>query len=833
MPQGLYAASSNSVNTMTSPSGWAPLYAPAAPTPAAPPPTTTALGPIDPPEIWRSTLTTRAREYASTIEHGFPTLLRTHPMTARKLPPSETPPHDPDLAGEGGRTSDLHEIVSSIGPKLRELRVQRGMSLQQLAVQSDVSAAAIHKIERGGMVPNITTLLKIAAAFNRPVSYFVEEQLGENRPVAHIRRGDRNPIFTAHSGIDLAGISGPYGRFFLAGAIATVQPGANSGDKPMEHPREELIYVLQGTVERHHGLDEARERGLGDTGSDLPGPRARMEDARGDLRRDTQLGDPAGIDAERRAPQVEHRNTEPGAAARAHEVELPRGGRGVPHRAADEGCHRRRARGGRRTQPDQLQDRAVADVGGRHLRTERGVVERLADPGRGRHVPARRSCEADAELGPVARHRRDYRRVRHVRGPSGQRPSGGHGDGQEEEVVGGEELGQRNSSGVVEACEVWQQVTQQQVGARLYTDVDVVAHLQALAGDGHHVDRPVRPQGIVEQRAGDRGEEAQPLDGGGGLAAEPRGVARTLVHGGGGAGARGRGLDDPQRLRRPDSRHHRHARVVVVRRLERDPTIGQQAVGIGEIVGPALGDHRGPHRASQGVDGIGVVDARSAVKDRHALETRNDLGTGPDTYRLRCTAVEAPKDLGVGRVDHRAFGPVEPREGGDNLGVAPCGDPPIDVDHLEALAGHGVGKQRQPDVQHPWRLGQRGDTVAGPGHGAAPSTTRLAPATSACSARSMASRRTRAAPVSASASAATSASMARMGSGAAPPTATRVATMAAGSRASVSVAPSMPKALPSCSTAIWSSSVGVRSQALPPSPARRRTAEPTIWYAVR
>jgi transcriptional regulator with XRE-family HTH domain len=177
-------------------------------------------------------------------------------MTAPGPPPSETPPRNADLDDDVGRTNDLHEIVSSIGPKLRELRVQRGMSLQQLAAQSDVSAAAIHKIERGGMVPTITTLLKIAAAFNRPVSYFVEEQLGENRPVAHIRRGDRSPIFTAHSGIDLAGISGPYGRFFLAGAIATVQPGANSGDKPMEHPGEELIYLLDGTfevdVDGHH-----------------------------------------------------------------------------------------------------------------------------------------------------------------------------------------------------------------------------------------------------------------------------------------------------------------------------------------------------------------------------------------------------------------------------------------------------------------------------------------------------------------------------------------------------------------------------------------------------
>jgi transcriptional regulator with XRE-family HTH domain len=186
-------------------------------------------------------------------------------MKERKPRSVVMPVSGDDDAADGGVSGDaengFNEIVSSIGPKLRELRIQRGMSLQQLAAQSDVSAAAIHKIERGGMVPTITTLLKIAAAFNRPVSYFVEEQPGENRPVAHVRGEQRSPIFTAHRGIELAGISGPYGRFFLAGAVATVQPGAHSGDKPMEHPGEELILVLDGTFEidvdgQHFALDE-------------------------------------------------------------------------------------------------------------------------------------------------------------------------------------------------------------------------------------------------------------------------------------------------------------------------------------------------------------------------------------------------------------------------------------------------------------------------------------------------------------------------------------------------------------------------------------------------
>ena len=146
-------------------------------------------------------------------------------------------------------TEELTRIVSGIGPKLRGLRKQAGLSLQQLAVRSDVSAAAIHKIELSGMVPTITTLLKLAGALGRPVAYFVDEEEVATDPTVLIRDGEQKPILTSHTGIDLAGISGPYGRFFLAGARATVIPGASSGERPMEHPGEELVYLLEGRME--------------------------------------------------------------------------------------------------------------------------------------------------------------------------------------------------------------------------------------------------------------------------------------------------------------------------------------------------------------------------------------------------------------------------------------------------------------------------------------------------------------------------------------------------------------------------------------------------------
>ena len=148
-----------------------------------------------------------------------------------------------------GAARELERIVGSIGLKVFSLRKRMGLSLQQLGERSDVSAAAIHKIEQGGMVPTITTLLKIAGALGRPVSYFVEEDTGRDDVAVLTPPDEDRPVYTSHKGIDLNSISGPYGRFLLAGARATVAPAPTSGRKPMQHPGEELVHVTGGLLE--------------------------------------------------------------------------------------------------------------------------------------------------------------------------------------------------------------------------------------------------------------------------------------------------------------------------------------------------------------------------------------------------------------------------------------------------------------------------------------------------------------------------------------------------------------------------------------------------------
>jgi transcriptional regulator with XRE-family HTH domain len=152
-------------------------------------------------------------------------------------------------------TVQLDETLAAIGTKVRQLRKQRNLSLEELSQRSGVSATAIHKLERNGMVPTIATLMKLALAFDRPVSYFVDED-GVPPSVSLVKADEGRPVLTSKRGLRLQGISGPYGSFHLAGAVAEVEPGADSGPKEMEHPGEELVYLLEGALVFQVGGEE-------------------------------------------------------------------------------------------------------------------------------------------------------------------------------------------------------------------------------------------------------------------------------------------------------------------------------------------------------------------------------------------------------------------------------------------------------------------------------------------------------------------------------------------------------------------------------------------------
>ncbi len=160
--------------------------------------------------------------------------------------------------------NQIESIVSKLGEKIKRIRLEKGLSLNDLSVKSGISAAAIHKIESNGIIPTITTMMKISDALGKEVSYFIEERKGK-KDVFFVPANRRESIFTFKKGLKLHGISSKkYGDFMMTAAYAVVDAGASSGRKPMRHRGEELVYCLKGRMELRIG-EETYTLGPGDS----------------------------------------------------------------------------------------------------------------------------------------------------------------------------------------------------------------------------------------------------------------------------------------------------------------------------------------------------------------------------------------------------------------------------------------------------------------------------------------------------------------------------------------------------------------------------------------
>ena len=137
---------------------------------------------------------------------------------------------------------DVEQTVRAIGPRLKALRAELGLSLQQMSVIANVSAASIHKIERGEMVPTITTLLKLASALHRPLSYFVDEP-GDAGDVWYTA-GGAGEVVDART----VRVSGPTVRFRGEATLSRLEPGSTVA-LDRQPPGEALLYVVSGTID--------------------------------------------------------------------------------------------------------------------------------------------------------------------------------------------------------------------------------------------------------------------------------------------------------------------------------------------------------------------------------------------------------------------------------------------------------------------------------------------------------------------------------------------------------------------------------------------------------
>lgn len=131
-----------------------------------------------------------------------------------------------------------------LGERIRKKRQERGLSLSQLALRTDLTASFLSQVERDLAEPSITSLRKIADALNVPIFYFLMDPR-DHSPV--VRRSERKVLNFPRSHLTFELLSPDLNRQMEV-IMARLDPGTSTSEMPLPHPGEECVVVLEGKM---------------------------------------------------------------------------------------------------------------------------------------------------------------------------------------------------------------------------------------------------------------------------------------------------------------------------------------------------------------------------------------------------------------------------------------------------------------------------------------------------------------------------------------------------------------------------------------------------------
>lgn len=132
------------------------------------------------------------------------------------------------------------------GPKIRDIRKTKKMSIAKLSKLSGVSEGMISQIERNIVIPSVVILAKLARSLDRSVSYFFgEESLDDS--IVLCRKGEHKRIERSN-GMGYYDLLSPKGKRRIDLIKIVMYPGKEKNNDTVSHSGEECGYVIKGKL---------------------------------------------------------------------------------------------------------------------------------------------------------------------------------------------------------------------------------------------------------------------------------------------------------------------------------------------------------------------------------------------------------------------------------------------------------------------------------------------------------------------------------------------------------------------------------------------------------
>ncbi|EBM0725562.1 XRE family transcriptional regulator, partial [Salmonella enterica subsp. enterica serovar Senftenberg] len=134
-------------------------------------------------------------------------------------------------------SATIAKALDQVGPRLKQLRAQRGVTLTALAETTGISKSTLSRLETGQRRASLELLLPLAAAYRVPLDDLVgAPEVGD--PRVRLKASKRNgrtvmPLTRQPGGVQ---------------AWKIIVPPSNSAPQPRAHEGYEWLFVLSGRM---------------------------------------------------------------------------------------------------------------------------------------------------------------------------------------------------------------------------------------------------------------------------------------------------------------------------------------------------------------------------------------------------------------------------------------------------------------------------------------------------------------------------------------------------------------------------------------------------------
>lgn len=130
-----------------------------------------------------------------------------------------------------------------LGERLRERRLQLGLTLKDVADGAGLSVGFISQIERGITTPSLVSLIHVCRMLKAEVGDFLTQPRGD-KPVT---RHDQRPVYAiGGNAVSYERLSAAFPGNVLRSMIIHEPPGFRS--EPASHEGEEIYFILEGSL---------------------------------------------------------------------------------------------------------------------------------------------------------------------------------------------------------------------------------------------------------------------------------------------------------------------------------------------------------------------------------------------------------------------------------------------------------------------------------------------------------------------------------------------------------------------------------------------------------